>query len=86
MIVEPTVGMLIVFNLPDPFLFTPTCVCVCVRCFSSSTFQTLARVLLLLKKTKAERKAGVVFFAPPSKQIFFFKMHRFLLTPHTDLN
>lgn len=30
MIVEPTVGMLIVFNLPDPFLFTPTCVCVCV--------------------------------------------------------
>lgn len=53
MIVEPTVGMLIVFNLPDPFLFTPMCVCVCGRCFSSSTFQTLARVLLLLKKDQS---------------------------------
>lgn len=55
MIVELTFGMLIVFNLPDPFLFTPTCVCVCVRgrCFSSSTFQTLARVLLLFKKDQS---------------------------------
>lgn len=57
MIVEPTFGMLIVFNLPDPFLFTPTraraCVCVCGRCFSSSTFQTLARVLLLFKKDQS---------------------------------
>lgn len=89
MIVEPTFGMLIVFNLPDPFLFTPTraCVCVCVVVVLAAVrFRPWLVFYCYLKKTKAERKAGVVFFAPPSKQIFFFKMHRFLLTPHTDLN